>query len=76
MYSPKATNFLFVARLLDKYFLSFTNTNMKNFIHEIFPETFDYSDENCIKKAIKNYCTKNKINHLEKIIFEELKTIF
>lgn len=49
---------------------------MKNFIHEIFPETFDYSDENCIKKAIKNYCTKNKINHLEKIIFEELKTIF
>ncbi len=46
-----------------------TNTNL---INEIFPETFDYSDENCIKKAIKNYCTKHKINHLEKEIFEEI----
>ena len=45
------------------------NTNL---INEIFPETFDYLDENCIKKAIKNYCTKHKINHLEKEIFEEI----
>ena len=49
-----------------------TNTKILN---EIFPETFDYLDEQCITIAIKNYCTKNKINHLEKEIFEELKEI-
>lgn len=49
-----------------------TNINLLN---KIFPETFDYLDEKCIKKAIKNYCTKHKINHLENIIFEELKEI-
>ena len=49
-----------------------TNTKI---LDEIFPETFDYLDENCIKKAIKNYCTKHKINHLETEIFEELKEI-
>lgn len=61
------------------WFLFFKKNLMKtniNLIHEIFPETFDYLDENCLKKAIKNYCTKHKINHLEKIIFEELKEIF
>ena len=50
-----------------------TNINLLN---EIFPETFDYLDEKCIKIVIKNYCTKNKINHLEKEIFEEILQIF
>ena len=44
-------------------------------LDKIFPETFDYSDEKCLTIAIKNYCEKYKIQHLETEIFEELKEI-
>lgn len=45
----------------------------KSFIlDKIFPETFDYSDEKCLKIAIHNYCEKHKIRHLETEIFEEI----
>lgn len=46
-------------------------TNIK-ILNNIFPETFDYKDEKCLKIAIKNYCEKHKITHLETEMFEEI----
>lgn len=46
-------------------------TNIK-LLDKIFPETFDYQDEKCLKIAIHNYCEKHKIQHLEKEIFSEI----